>query len=156
MTAPWLTALTDDIADALPTGDDFRLRVAEAIPVGADLEPVRLKFLHWLLTDFLGRDWPTDVNAALDGMAGLFARAIAGDEPTEAEWDGAAWAAGDSWAAWAARYAGDARAARAAGAAGAACAARDARTARTARAAGAAGAKQQADKLVSLLQEAGQ
>lgn len=152
----WLLRLEDGLFEEMTPRDakGFPRRMAEAIPVGADLEPVRLRFLYWTLTDFLGRDWPADVNAALDDMGGLFARAIAGDEPDTAEWAKA------ERAAWAARDARDALAAGAAGAAraaGAAWAARDARAARAAGGAGAAGAawaKEQADKLVSLLSEA--
>lgn len=106
----WLLHLEDALFEEMTPADakGFPRRVAEAIPVGADLEPARLRFLHWTLTEFLGRDWPADVNAGLDDMGGLFARAIAGDEPTRA-----------AWAARAVRAVRAARAARAAGAAGA-------------------------------------
>lgn len=140
----WLLRLEDDLFEAMTPADaqGFPRRLAEAIPVGADLGPARQRFLHWLLTEFLGRDWPEDVNAALDGMSGLFVRALAGDEPTQAEWDKAARAARAAWAAW---DAGDARVARAA---------RAAWVARDAGAARGAGAKTQADKLIALLSEA--
>lgn len=145
----WLLRLEDNLFEVMTPADamGFPRRVAEVIPVGADLEPVRLRFLHWLLTDFLGREWPAGTIRVLDDMSALFARAIAGDDPTAAEWDKAAWAA---WAAWTARAARAARDARAA------WTARDARDAWDTWDTGAArAAKEQADKLVSLLSEAG-
>lgn len=118
-----LAYLYDHIFEALPEAERkyWPEQHLEATPVGADLSGVMDRFRAWMLRDLLSiPDLAPDVYAAVEGMAVLFERRIAGDEPTEAEWDKAAWAARDvrdarvAWAArdaWAAWVARDARAA---------------------------------------------
>jgi len=144
-----LAWLIDGIFEALPAehAKDWPLRVMAAIPVGADLSGVWDRFASWMLHDLA--DAGHDPDGVVSRMAGLFDRAISGDEPGESEWHRAADAAADArvfraaWAAWDAWYGRDARDAR------------DARAARDALAArAAAGVAARADRLVALVEEA--
>jgi hypothetical protein len=122
-----LAHLIDAIFEAQPNdaaAAAWSQRVMAAIPVGADLTGVWDAYALWML-DRLVADG-NDPDGVVAAMAGLFRRAVNGNQPTEREWDQAAWAA---WAAWAARDAGDAWDAWDAWAARAAWAARDARNA---------------------------
>jgi len=156
--------LIDGIFEALPTdrGEhaDFAVAVIEAIPVGADLSLVSSRLMLDLLADpqrgmFQLCDEGSDARTAVEAVAGLYVRRLAGDEPSEEDWDRAAWAAwaaGAAGAAWAARAAWAAEAAEAAWAAWAAEAARAAEAAEAARAAEAAEAAEaaswQAERLI--------
>ena len=76
----------------------------DAIPVGADLELVWPKFAHWMLVDpELGViEFATTpaTKKAVEDVAALYARWIAGDKPAEDEWLKAeASAASADWAA---------------------------------------------------------
>ena len=168
--------LEDAIFESLQNGDtkNFPLRFLEAIPVGADLSMVVPKFLYWLLSDEAWGLKPTadDVKQAVSAVSECYRRRIAGDEPSEEDWERAGQAAWAAWAAradWAARATRDARDARAAWAARAAWDARAARDARAAwdawdaraawdawaaRDARAAYRKASAEKLIALLAEA--
>jgi hypothetical protein len=121
----WLAYLEDHLFEAL-SGEESRTwprTFAEAIPVGVTI-PRRLlaKILRWtLVAEPFGVRHATDdakVIAIVDRMAALFDRELAGDSPTQAEWNEAArdawtaWAAWDAWAAWGAWAAGGAWAAR--------------------------------------------
>jgi hypothetical protein len=108
-------------------------RIMAAIPVGADLTGVWDRYALWMLDGLVAEG--RDPDGVVSNMAGLFRRAVNGNQPTEREWDQAAQAARDAWDAWDAR---DARAAWNARNARAARAALDARAARAARAAWAA------------------
>jgi hypothetical protein len=144
-------------------------RIMAAIPVGADLTGVWDAYALWML-DRLVADG-NDPDGVVAAMAGLFRRAVNGNQPTHTEWDAAAqavwdtraaldardaWAVQAAWAVWDAR---DARAVRNVLAAQAAVrAARDDRDARNAwpaqaavRAARDAGS---ADMVVKLVAEA--
>lgn len=147
-----IARLCDYIFENLPADEApmFVPAVMEAIPTGADLSGVMDRFRAWMLRDLLNiPDLAADVRAAVEGMAVLFERRVAGDEPTETEWQAAAdaawdaWDAGDARDAWAARAAYDARAARAAWDAG------DARAAETC-----AWGKCARDVLLGILREA--
>jgi len=162
--------LEDSVFESLPNGDakNFPARFLEAIPVGADLSMVVPQFLYWMLSDEAWGLKPEspDVKAAVDAVAECFKRRIAGDEPSEEDWESsvklarAAWAARDAWdarAAWAAWAARDARAAWAARDAWDAWDARDAWAAWdawAARDARAAFRKASAEKLLELLANA--
>jgi hypothetical protein len=154
-----------------PAAAAWSQRIMAAIPVGADLTGVWDAYALWML-DRLVADG-NDPDGVVAAMAGLFRRAVSGDEPTHTEWESAARAAWDAWnvrdardarAAWAARNALDARDARAARAAWAALDARAARAALAALAARDALAAQaafraardagSADMLVKLVAEA--
>jgi hypothetical protein len=131
--------LIDAIFEAQP--DDkaaaaWSQRIMAAIPVGADLTGVWDRYALWMLDGLVAEG--RDPDGVVSNMAGLFRRAVNGNQLTKREWDQAAWAARDAWddardaarAAWDAR---DARAARNAGdARDAARAAWDARAARNA------------------------
>ena len=119
----------------------FPLQFLEAIPVGADLSGVIPKFLPWLLVDpdcgvinYADEQGKSSVQQVAD----LYSRRIAGDEPSEAEWEAAAYAAYAADAAYAATRASDAAI----------------RAAYAAYAADAAIRAAQRDKLLSLLAEA--
>ena len=123
----WLMRLIDGIFEALPNGDakTFPGAFLDAIPTGADLAPVRDKFLAWLMEDEkfgLANTAREDEIKALVTEVGRRLRTGEGvtgaqaDEFTarlRAAWDaGAAWAARDARAAWDALDALDARDAR--------------------------------------------
>jgi hypothetical protein len=141
--------LIDAIFEAQPDNTAaaaWSQRIMAAIPVGADLTGVWDRYALWML-DGLVADGH-DPYGVVSNMAGLFRRAVNGDQPTEREWDRAARAAWAAWDAWDARNAWAARAARAA------WAARDARNARNAGDAWAALAAESTDQLVKLVSEA--
>jgi hypothetical protein len=157
--------LIDAIFEAQP--DDkaaaaWSQQIMAAIPVGADLTGVWDRYALWMLDGLVAEG--RDPDGVVSNMAGLFRRAVDGNQLTKREWDQAAWAARDAWDAWdarAARNAGDAW--DAAWAARAARAARDARDARNARNAGDVGdawaaraalAAESTDQLVKLVSEA--
>ena len=124
--------LIDQIFESLPlkTAVDWPVRAMSAIPTGADLSGVWDRWCVWMLRRLIaGAPAGADM-ASVAAMASLFERAVAGDEPTDAEW--AAEAAEAAWAAEAARAAEAAWAARAAEAARAAWAAEAARAAEAA------------------------
>lgn len=93
----WLAYLEDNIFETLPDEEamTWPRRFAEAVPVGVVVPDLLLaKILRWTLAD---AEWGVrnvsdkpDVIAAIDGMAALFDREIAGDSPTAAEWAAAA------------------------------------------------------------------
>jgi hypothetical protein len=144
--------LIDAIFEAQPDNTAaaaWSQRIMAAIPVGADLTGVWDRYALWML-DGLVADGH-DPDGVVSNMAGLFRRAVNGDNPDEREWDRAARAAWAAWAAWDARDAGDAGDAWAARAA---WAARDARDARNAGDAWAALAAESTDQLVKLVSEA--
>ena len=114
--------LIDTIFEALPTEDamEWPVRVMSAIPEGADLSKVWDRYASWMLHDLATLN---GVDPSVGVIAGLFDRAVAGDEPTPQEWEQAAqatqaaqaarvariaWAARDAWDAWAVRAAWDA------------------------------------------------
>ena len=139
-----LARLEDGIFENLPNGraKEWPIQFIEAIPVGADLSQVGAQFLHWLLVD------PEDGvikfvdeqgKVAIQAVADLYVRQIAGETISSEDWDAAARAA---YAAYAAARAAAYAAARAA--ARAAAYAADAARARI----------KQADKLLELLRNA--
>src|SRR3990167_8362331 len=84
----WLAMLEDRIFEGLPNGDakEFPEQFLKAIPVGADVQPVRDKFLYWLLMDKkhgvvnnCGSD--ERVKKAVVDVGALLFRAIKSDEP---------------------------------------------------------------------------
>ena len=120
-----LAHLQDWIFENLPNGEakDFPVDFLEAIPVGADLELVLHRFLHWLLVDpkdgviqYAQNEEEEQVKEAILAVADLHYRAIKGQEVTNEQWD----------AAWASAWAADRDAARDAARAAARAAARDA------------------------------
>ena len=123
-----LMELNDFVFESLPRRSEAQMgwpeRFLSAARPGADLRLVWDRFTLWILTE----EHP-DRGEHCARIGALFARRVAGDEPTQEEWDRAARAAGaasDARAAW------DAQAALAATAAWSARAARDARDAWTA------------------------
>ncbi|MHB1777979.1 MAG: hypothetical protein ACYCU7_18630 [Acidimicrobiales bacterium] len=146
-----LAYLEDELFELSPQAEarKWPVRFLSAIPVGADLTGVWDRWCVWMLTDpTWGVANVADPDGVVSAMGVLFARRVAGEQPTKDEWADAAWAA---WAAraaeaargaWAAEAAWDAEAARGAWAARAAArgawAARDAEAARGAWAARAA------------------
>ena len=91
-----LAWLCDRIFEALPTPEapSFVPAVMEAIPAGSDLSGVLDRWRLWMLRDLLGLlSLKDDVWRAVQGMGDLFARRVAGDEPSEGEWGRAAEAA---------------------------------------------------------------
>jgi hypothetical protein len=173
-----LAHLEDRIFEGLPrpTALEWPARFAEAIPVGADLSGVWPLFALWLLTDEkhgVRQYAKTDrVRDAIDGVAALYRREVAGEKPSIEEWRAArsvaansyanAAAANAAYAAYAAAYAANSYA-NAAAAAYAAAAASDAAAAAYAAAAASDAAanrvrlrqkwfKASADKLVELLE----
>lgn len=97
-----LAWLEDAIFERLTAEEarEWPLAFLEAIPVGADLSGVADRFKLWLLTDsgLLDRSRP-DVAAAIDRVADLLSRRIAGTEPGPEEWsaaESAAWSAAES------------------------------------------------------------
>ncbi|MDX1985005.1 MAG: hypothetical protein SFV51_32335, partial [Bryobacteraceae bacterium] len=106
-----IARLEDGIFEGLPQAE-ARLwpeRFLAAIPVGADLALVTPKFLHWLLVDAeqgVIRHARTDEQRkAIQEVADLFAKKIAGAKVSRAEWlkvREAAWAAAAAYAAAAA------------------------------------------------------
>ena len=170
-----LGKLEDEIFESLRRVEAMKWPEAflEAIPVGADLSLVWPRFAHWLLVDdehgviqYAGSH--KGARTAIQGVADLFARRIAGNDPTTEEWAAARAAAGAaaraaswgaSWAAplaaagaaWSAVWAAPLAAARAARVA-ARAAAGDA--AGVAGAAGADAFKSQSTRLLQLLREA--
>jgi hypothetical protein len=125
-------------------------RIMAAIPVGADLTGVWDRYALWMLDGLVAEG--RDPDGVVSNMAGLFRRAVDGNQLTKREWDQAALAARDAWDVWAARAARNAR--NAARAARAAWAARDARDARNAGEAWDALAAESTDQLVKLVSEA--
>lgn len=107
----WVIYLADRIFEGLPP-DAAKLwpgQLAEAIPVGADLEPLKHRFLAVVLTEVLGLvrgleiavDLKQQIRSAAEGVLLLHARAIATGEWDEAAALAAGLAAGRA-AAWAA------------------------------------------------------
>ena len=116
----WLMRLIDGIFENLPNAEavNFPGAFLEAIPVGADLAPVRDQFLAWLMEDatygltHTARDDEIKAIAAEVGRRLRTGEGVTGaqaDELTERLRD--AWDARDAWAAWNAWVARDARAA---------------------------------------------
>lgn len=105
---PWLAHLADDIHEGLEPEQarEWPLRFAEAVPVGVDLEPVRHRFLAWLMTGNIGRVEALDLDealrrtvvAAIDGVRQLhLAAAQTGrwdESAAESAWSAARSAAG--------------------------------------------------------------
>ena len=126
---PWqLAVIEDNLFEMLPNAQAMTWpdRFLTAITPGADLSMVGKRWLAWLVRDTAGASRDDAERAIVLRMADLMDRSIAGDEPTQEQWDSsarAAWYAWSAWAAWAARDARAALAALAAGAAGAAGAA---------------------------------
>ena len=96
-----LAKLEDGIFEGLAKSDamDWPEMFLGAIPVGADLALVWPRFAHWLLVDdehgviqYAGSH--ERARSAIQGVADLFARLIAGDQPTTEEWGAARAAAG--------------------------------------------------------------
>lgn len=98
-----LARLEDRIFERLPAARalDWPTQFLEAIPVGADLSLVIPKFLLWLLVDGNHGVLRFARNAksknAIENVAALLRRKIAGDDPSIEEWrkarEAAAWAA---------------------------------------------------------------
>jgi len=104
-----LAYLFDVIFEGLPTDKaiEWPLAHIEAVAEGADLSIVWNRFAHWLLVDkehgvIRFCDGDEGARAAVELMASLHARSVAGDAPSEMEWDAARAAAGPTaWdAAW--------------------------------------------------------
>lgn len=152
-----LAYLEDGIFEALPRADAraWPLRFVRAIPEGADLTLVWPRFAVWLLADAeegLARHARTGrQRSAIEAVAALYARIIAGEQPSNDEWTAArsaarsvastpaAAAAGPAWIAF------DAPAAAAAAAGG---------TAATAVLVAPVLAQRLADKLIEILETA--
>jgi len=119
--------LEDRLFEALPQKNarEWPEKFLAAIPVGADLSGVVDQFLHWLLVDPLDgviRFAKTDrTKKAVQDVADLYAKKIAGETVTREQWELVRKAAAaDAAAADAAAYAAAAAAAYAAAAAAAA------------------------------------
>jgi hypothetical protein len=104
----WLAHLEDTLFEGLPD-DDARTwpsRLAEAIPVGVDLEPVRHLFEVWLMDRNIARvealDIPADLKTRVVAAIRLVRECHA--VPTKADWDGARSAAYSAYSALAAAY----------------------------------------------------
>jgi hypothetical protein len=166
----FLAYLDEHIFESLPPKEAvlWPLRFIEAVPVGADLEMVFPRFMHWLLSDPCGirQHANTQTLQIIDALVTMYAKRIEGSPFDRAAAEAAAEAAGAAAeaagaagaAAWAAARAAGA-AARAAGAAaeatGAAAWAAARAAGAAAEAAGAAGAaaiRRQSDYLISLLE----
>jgi hypothetical protein len=81
----------------------------DAIQPGADLSMVWPRLAVWMLKDLETiPDLAADVRTAIEGVRVCYERRVAGDEPSEEEWNTAGKAARDAWAAWAAWAAMDA------------------------------------------------
>lgn len=100
-----LARLEDSIFEGMPYDSDEYKRwpraFTTAIKPGADLSLVWPRFAVWLLTpgDGIPKTLPDAVSKACADVKALYARRIAGDEPTGDEWVKAAEAAGAAWAA---------------------------------------------------------
>lgn len=96
--------LEDSIFESLQNGDAkaFPLRFLKAIPVGADLSMVISQFIYWMLSDETWGLKPEaeDVKQAVNAVSECYRRRIAGDEPTQTQWEAAGTAARDAWAAF--------------------------------------------------------
>jgi len=107
-----IAILEDDIFEHLPleVAKNFPVRFLEAIPVGADLSQVTAQFLWWLL-DRDGYDvgqYATErERGAIDAVAALYRRSLAGEQVTPEEWVSAKAAAApfSSYATYAATFA---------------------------------------------------
>ena len=121
-----LARLQDRIFEALPRADAlaFPESFLGAIPVGADLHLVWPKIALWVLTDeqhgvsrLVQDEKHKRQREAIENVAGLYLRWIAGDKPSVSEWQearsaayaAAAYAAYAAYAAAYAAYAADAR-----------------------------------------------
>jgi transcriptional regulator with XRE-family HTH domain len=105
-----LAYLEDRIFENLPAPHcaDFAVNFLDAIPVGGDLSLVTARFMVWLLADESGGVLRFTVGfpeaaAAVQGVAVLYSRMIAGEVIPKESWESAAYAA-----AYAARAATDA------------------------------------------------
>ena len=113
----WLMRLIDGIFEQLQNGDakNFPVEFLSAIPLGADISPVRDQFLAWLMEDEkygLAHTVRDDEIKALAAEVGKRLRTGEGVTGKQAEALTkkltAAWDAWDAWDAWAARDACDA------------------------------------------------
>jgi hypothetical protein len=105
-----IARLEDTIFEGLPnrTAKAFPLRFANAITPGTDLSLVGPRFIHWTLTDEgigLQDNAFDDGKIAIQGVAGLWARKIAGETVQQSEWDAARYAVQSARSA--ARYAAE-------------------------------------------------
>jgi hypothetical protein len=163
----WLARLEDTIFEGLPNGQakGFPAAFLSAIPVGADLEPVKWHFCAFLMRENIDRvlvltiddKLKEQVVASIRGVLALHEEAITTGKWARASAASAAWAAAES-AAGAARAAAEsaARAARAAAESAAESAARAAWASAAASAAAESAAYvRYRDELLRLLKEAG-
>ncbi len=102
-----LAYLEDGMFENLPDPVylDWPKRFMAAIHPGTDLSLVVPRFLHWLLIDPDGirKNALPDGLAAIDVIAELYRRMLAGETITDAEWSSAAWSAWSAaWSAWSA------------------------------------------------------
>lgn len=88
--------LIDRTFEGLPLEEagDFAVTVVQAVPVGADLSLVSSRLLLDVLTDedagVLPRTPPgSPLRAAVEGVAGLYRRRLAGGEPARRDWKAA-------------------------------------------------------------------
>lgn len=112
-----LAHLEDNIFEELKNGEALAWpeQFLGAIQPGADLSMVWPRFAVWLLADLEKiEDLADDVRACIVGVRACYERRIAGDEPSDGDWQKAGVAAWDAWEARAAWAAWDARGARAA------------------------------------------
>ena len=95
----FLARIEDGLFERLPTEHAMAwpARFAAAIRPGADLALVHSRFLHWLLVDpaeGVARFARTDrTRTAIERVGALYARRLAGDEPSTKAWADAAAAA---------------------------------------------------------------
>ncbi len=92
-----LAFLQDRMFEGLEVGKAkaWTERFYNAIPVGADLDLVVPRFMHWMMTDPEGIRKHADHQGlkAIDTVADLYERRLKGDTISIEEWEAAAWAA---------------------------------------------------------------
>lgn len=101
-----LAGLIDSLFEALPTDEapDFALAVVEAVPVGRDLSLVVSRLMLDILADEehgvrQHTDEGSKRRAAVDAVAALYRRGLAGTEPSSDDWDAGSIAAHATYAA---------------------------------------------------------
>lgn len=99
-----LCHLIDDVFEGVSgasraDGRRFAVDILEAMPVGADLSAVPDHLMAWTMERLLTLEEVTEneaVRSCVDTVRGLYQRRLAGDEPSQEDWDAAraaAWAA---------------------------------------------------------------
>ncbi|MDP9166647.1 MAG: hypothetical protein M3O32_11405, partial [Actinomycetota bacterium] len=83
--------LIDAIFEALPVAEAkaWPVRIMTAIPEGTDLTGVWDRWSLWMLTGLIDRAPAGTEMGSVVTVRGLFARAVAGDEPDPQEWTAA-------------------------------------------------------------------